>query len=60
MPEVLKYQLLIIKLKTNFWTTNLGLFFNNVIGAASKLFKYFISNYDVDIISSYADISHTL
>jgi len=28
-----------------------------VIGSASKLFKYFINNYDVGIIKSYADVS---
>ena len=30
----------------------------SVIGGASKLFKYFINNYDFDIISSYSDVSH--
>ena len=29
----------------------------NVIGSASKLFSYFIKNFDGDIISSYADLS---
>ena len=31
--------------------------FHNVIGAASKLFKYYIKNYEVDEIISFADIS---
>lgn len=31
--------------------------FTNVIGSASKLFKYFLNNYKCDLVTSYADIS---
>ena len=31
----------------------------NVVGGASKLFKYFVNNYDIDAISTFADRSHS-